>query len=111
MPRWLAVVIASVGFATSCTKSIDIWLVNPCAKSLEIHTFDLPPERIGGEQPNKRISLPAVSVVKVQDAFTDAAGKDWSVQIVDPARTLAVDGDRLTHETLALPAEVCPAAD
>lgn len=89
-----------------CTKSYDAWLVNPCDRELKVETFDVRVDRASREEPLTRVALPAVSVTKVEDAFTDAAGRNWTI-VVNGTKALAVDGDSWRNKTVVIPAVYC----
>jgi len=104
-----ALLIVSAVMVTSCSKSNDVWIANPCDAPLEVRTFDIPSDKIDGEEPNERAEIPALSVGKIDSAFSDAAGDAWSIQIAGFDTVFPVDGDQLSHDTFVVPAEVCGA--
>lgn len=99
-------VVCSVGLG-SCSKSSDVWIANPCDVPLQVRTFDIPPDKIEGEEPNEHAEIPALSVSKLDNAFSDAAGGEWSIQIVEPESVYAVSRDQLSNDTFVVPAETC----
>lgn len=86
-----------------------MWITNPCQEPLRVETFDIPPDRIAssGYEPNKTVTVPPLEVVKVRDAFTNAAGKSWSARFPDLDVTIPVDGGRLLRDTIVVPATIC----
>lgn len=104
---WLVALAAALGMS-SCTRSIDVWIANPCPRALKVVTYDVPPERIADEVPNA-VAVAPPGISKIDKAFTNAAGRRWTVEIGEgPDRVvLPVDGDLLSHSTLTLPATVC----
>ena len=108
--RWLPafVVIAGVWLA-GCSESHDAWFANPCDEPLVIRTFYAAAGADGPASAEDLIAeatLAANAVTKVEDAFQDAAGSTWFVE-VDGAETFSVTTDEMPRWFVSLPADAC----
>lgn len=89
-----------------CTRSTDVYVANPCSMGLTATFWSVPSTQTDSHQPTKAASLDPVSITLVPAAFTDALGKQWSVEI-DANEFVEVDGAALENSTIVLPARVC----
>lgn len=87
----------------ACSDLFDAFMVNPCSRSLRVQTFD---QRDAEKLLGVSATLPPTSVTKVEDAFSDASGRDWLV-VVDGKVELPINGDEWVHDTVVIPANVC----
>jgi hypothetical protein len=100
---WGLVLLLAPLATAGCSKTVDAYFANGCSHAISIATYDV--RRV--EPPaNARATVRARSVVKVEDAFSDAAGHDWLV-IVDGRHELPVDGEKWAHNTVVIPTEMC----
>ena len=96
---------------TGCSKSHDAWFANPCPQSLSIRTLYVQRGTDATKASDEVIAsatLEPTSVTKVEDAFQDASGFTWFVQ-VDNGPTLRFQKDDMPEWFVALPASVCAA--
>lgn len=91
----------------ACTRGYDLNVVNPCPQSLSVAFYSVPAGDVETAPVTKKASLTAESVTRVERAFVDANGFDWTV-VVEGDVELPVDGKALELDTLVLPARVCP---
>ena len=93
---------------SSCTKTFDAMVVNPCDRSLHVETFDIPPGQIEGEEPNARATLGAVTALVLKDAFSDAAGRSWSVRVRTHSwHVVPISGRARKDLVVIIPARLC----
>lgn len=93
---------------TGCSRSYDAWFANPCPAELRVRTFyanrvtsDL---QAGGLIAEARLA--AESVTRVKDAFQDAAGFTWFIQVGDSAPTMVTRAE-MPKWFVSIPASAC----
>lgn len=93
---------------TGCSRSYNGWFANPCPVDLRVRTFyangvasDLHAGELIAEA-----SLAAETVTRVEDAFQDAAGFTWFVQVGDGAPKMVTRAE-MPKWFFSIPASVC----
>jgi len=93
----------------ACSSSHDGWFANPCPNPLTIRTFYSDREI---ETPTKsdemiaEATLRPNAVTKVEDAFQDANGFTWFIEVVG-GPTIQRSKQEMPKWFVALPATVC----
>ncbi len=92
-----------------CSYSHDAWFANPCSSELTVRTFFVERDTSGMEKSDEMIAeaaLTANAVTKVEDAFQDANGFVWFIEIVG-GPTVRISKDEMPKWFVSLPATVC----
>ncbi len=88
---------------SGCIWYFDITVENPCTQDLRVETFNEPPSTIGYSPPNRAVTVPGMSRLKIEEAYRDIDPDDWSLRIVDWG-AIPVDRD---HPEITLPSDAC----
>jgi hypothetical protein len=99
--------IAAFAF-TACSGTFDAYFFNECSESVRVMTYAASPgaARESEDHRYKEFALPGRSLTRVQEAFTDAGGYEWSFR-VDAGDFVAVDGRDWNVATLLITTEMC----
>lgn len=102
-----ALLVAAFAF-TACSGTFDAYFLNACSQDVRVVTYAAPPgtARESEDHRYKEFSLPGRSVTRIQEAFTDAGGYEWSFR-VDAGDFVVVDGRDWDVPTLLITAEMC----
>ena len=108
--RAAIIVVLITGFLLGgCSYSHDGWFANPCPTELTVRTFYVQRDTSGTEKSDDMIAearLTANAVTKVEDAFQDANGFVWFIEIVG-GPTLRITKDEMPKWFVSLPAAAC----
>lgn len=106
----VALALATMGLS-ACSSSYDGWFANPCPHPVEIRTLwperDSDPVR-ASDDAMAQATLPAEKVTKVEDAYFDANGFTWFVE-VEGAPLITVTDRQLkkVKRIVVIPASAC----
>lgn len=102
----MPVLLAAFMGLTSCERSVDVYIVNPCDKPVLVENFSLPPERVQPDRgPDSSARLPVASITKIIHAFVDLS-PDVATRVNGTAYVRS-NVKHLTHSTLLIPAALC----
>lgn len=105
-------VALSIGLMTllgACSRSHDAWFANPCDQALTVRTFYVERGTSGMEKSDDQIAeatLRPSGITKVEDAFQDANGFVWFVEVVG-GPTLRMTKADMPKWLVSLPATAC----
>jgi hypothetical protein len=105
-------VLAAVCVLGACSYSHDAWFANPCGHALRIKTLYVVRDGTASKPSDQVIAsavLRPVAVTEVDEAFQDANGFAWFVQVAGRP-TLRVEKRQMPRWLVALPASVCRGA-
>lgn len=91
-----------------CAYSIDVWVVNPCPKDLRVEISSDRAEHFNRYPPHRSVTIPATSLMKVEDAFINIF--EGSIRITGYDRVIPVDDNTSKHQTVLLPLDACSTA-
>lgn len=92
-----------------CTRAYDAWFANPCPHDLHIRTLYVvrgAPEPEPSDDVIAEATLRPEAVTKVEDAFIDANGFIWFIQVGDRPPQEISKRD-MPEWFVALPSSVC----
>lgn len=92
-----------------CSRSHDAWFANPCPDVVTVRTFyvrEVAPDDLRPGELIRDASLAPQAVTQVKDAFQDAAGFSWFIQVGDQAPSL-ISKEQMPKWLVALPASAC----
>jgi hypothetical protein len=96
----------------ACSKSYDAWFANPCPEELRIRTLYVVRDGTGSKPSDEVIAravLRPKGVTKVEDAFQDANGFTWFVEVAG-GPTLKVSKETMAKWRVSIPASACSGA-
>ncbi|MEA2460462.1 MAG: hypothetical protein QOH90_639 [Actinomycetota bacterium] len=108
-PKRLVVAGTTILLAlTACSSHYDAYFSNQCATTVHVTTYGQPPSEAKPYDVISKFDIAPYALVRVERAFDDASGDQWSVGVDASDDLIAVDGNGWDGGTVVIPASMCP---